>query len=86
MVDPSTLPIVPCAVKLFVIVKPGSKKPGIEKTDAENWIVRVRAPATEGKANRAVIEAVARELGLPKSRIELLRGAKSRQKTLMIQS
>lgn len=71
-------------MKLFVKIKPGSKKPGIEKEDEAHWTVRVREPAVEGKANAALLKAVAAELGLPPSRVKLLRGQKSRDKLLEI--
>ena len=68
-------------VKLHVVVKPGSKKTGIDKTQKDHWVVRVREAALEG---RALVSAVAAELKIPKSHIRLIRGEKSRQKTLDI--
>lgn len=70
--------------KIFITAKPGSKKPGIEKTDETHWIIRVREPATEGKANKAVLRAIADELKLPISRISILRGEGSRNKVITI--
>ena len=49
-------------MKLSITVKPGSKKPGIEIITDTEWLIRVREPATEGKANQAIIEAVAEKL------------------------
>lgn len=69
-------------MKLHVDVKPNSKKPGIEKITETHWQVRVRVPPVEGKANRAVIEMVAKETGVPKSLIKIVSGESSRKKTL----
>ncbi len=46
--------------------------------------VKVRAAPDRGKANDAVIAIVARACGVPPSRIELVRGAAGRVKTLRI--
>ncbi len=70
-------------MRLSVRVKPGSKKPGIEKSN-DSWTVRVRERALENKANLAVIEAVAEELGVPKSRVRIASGETSRTKILEI--
>ncbi len=69
---------------LIVTVKPGSKKPGIEKQDEDHWTVRLRERAVEGRANAALIQAVAAELGVAPSRVRFVRGEKSRTKTLEI--
>jgi uncharacterized protein (TIGR00251 family) len=42
--------------------------------------VWVNAPPVEGAANKAVLEAVGRELGVPPSAVSLRSGARSRTK------
>ncbi len=46
--------------------------------------VRVRAVADGGEANRAVMELLARALGVPKARVRLLSGATSRLKQVAV--
>lgn len=46
--------------------------------------VRVRAIAEGGEANRAVMELLAKALGVPKRDVRLLSGATSRQKQIAI--
>lgn len=46
--------------------------------------VRVSAPPVEGKANRALIRLLSRTLGVPSRDVQLRRGQKSRDKTLLI--
>ncbi|MCG6204689.1 DUF167 domain-containing protein [Rhodopseudomonas sp. HC1] len=46
--------------------------------------VRVRAIADGGEANRAVLELLAKSLGVPKRDVRLLSGATSRQKQIAI--
>lgn len=71
-------------MKLNVVVKAGSRKEGIEKTDESNWIIKVRAPALEGRANDGIIILIAQELGIPKSRVSIYRGEKSKHKVIEI--
>ncbi|MBP9888216.1 MAG: DUF167 domain-containing protein [Leptospiraceae bacterium] len=71
-------------MKLSVTVKPNNKKPSVEILSESEWIVRVREPATEGKANDAVLEAIAESLHISKTRVILLRGMKSKQKLVEI--
>src|ERR1700752_2370340 len=46
--------------------------------------VRVRAIAEDGEANRAVMELLAKALGVPKARVRLLSGATSRLKEVVV--
>ena len=46
--------------------------------------VRVRAIAEDGAANRAVIELLAKALGVPKAKVRILSGATSRLKQLAV--
>jgi uncharacterized protein (TIGR00251 family) len=46
--------------------------------------VRVTAPPTDGLANRAVTDLLARAFGLPASQVALVRGAASRDKLFRI--
>ena len=46
--------------------------------------IRVTAQPDKGKANKAVIQTLARKLGLAKSQLAIASGATSRQKTVRI--
>jgi uncharacterized protein (TIGR00251 family) len=46
--------------------------------------VRVRAVADGGEANRAVLELLAKALGVPKARVKILSGATSRLKQVAV--
>src|SRR5690606_33022374 len=47
-------------------------------------VVAVQQPAVEGRATRAVLDAVADALGVPRSRVLLRTGERSRDKLLTI--
>jgi uncharacterized protein YggU (UPF0235/DUF167 family) len=68
---------------LVVIVKPGSKAPGIV-ISGESVTVRVREPAVEGRATAAARRAIAVALRVPQSAVSLIRGATSRHKSFAI--
>jgi uncharacterized protein (TIGR00251 family) len=46
--------------------------------------VRVTAPATEGKANKAVCRLLAKELGVPPSNVTIVHGERSRTKMINV--
>ena len=66
-----------------VIAHPNSKNPRIEER-AGILHVYIGAPAEAGKANEAVIAALAKRFGAAKSKVRLARGAKSNHKQFKI--
>lgn len=45
---------------------------------------KIKAPPTEGKANQELVNYLSRLLGIPKSRLEIIRGHTSRNKAVEI--
>jgi hypothetical protein len=70
---------------LYVKVKPNQRFDRIEKA-GDDWIIRLKAPAVDGKANEHLVEFLSETFGLPKSKIILKKGATSRVKCLEIMS
>jgi uncharacterized protein (TIGR00251 family) len=66
---------------LSVWVVPGARRTEIAGTHAGCLRVRVAAPPEKGRANRAVEELLASELG---SRVRLISGANSRRKRFSV--
>jgi uncharacterized protein (TIGR00251 family) len=64
-------------------IKPNSKSLAIEKVGNE-LVVRVKAPAVDGKANEAAIKLIAQYYDIPRTKVKLTRGAISRQKVFEI--
>jgi hypothetical protein len=69
--------------RLVVKVTPGARDESVTLTP-DAVLVKVRAPANKGEANSAVVEVVARALGLATSRVAVERGGTSRQKVLRV--
>jgi uncharacterized protein (TIGR00251 family) len=78
-------PISDCELALTITVKPGQRNEGILLDSAGQIVVKVKAPAQEGRANERLIEIVAQALGCPKRNISVSRGQSSRHKELRIQ-
>ena len=73
------------STRLRLRVVPGaSKKPGIVGRYGATWKVRVAAPPERGAANRAVLELLARTLGVPPASVRLVSGQASRDKMVEV--
>lgn len=66
-----------------VRVRPRSR-PGVEMA-GETIVVRVGAPPVEGRANEEARRVLAEALGVPPSRVRLVRGRRSRAKAFAIE-
>ena len=69
--------------RLAVRVTPGARVEALEIADGR-LLAMVRVKPEDGKANAAVLELLARALGVAPSRLSLLRGATSREKLFRI--
>jgi uncharacterized protein YggU (UPF0235/DUF167 family) len=76
---------------IYVKAKPGAKAGSIKQLDGLfgqpgeiHLSVAVKEPATENRANHAILQALARHFGVPPSRVQLLRGATARNKVFEI--
>ncbi len=66
-------------------VQPKSRRPGIGGAAPDGALrVAVTEAPEDGRANRAVCQAVARALEVPGSAVDVIHGATSRQKTLRV--
>lgn len=70
---------------LAIRVTPRARRDEIVEILPDQTIkVRLTAPPVEGKANEALIEFLAKVLGVAKSRIEIVAGASGRDKLVSI--
>ncbi len=65
---------------LTLHIQPGASKNGPAGRHGDALKLRISAPAADNKANEALIEYLCRAFGLPKSSIQIIRGAHSRHK------
>jgi uncharacterized protein (TIGR00251 family) len=71
-------------VRVAIHVRPGSKRAEVGGAHDGALVVRVSAPAVDGKATAAATGALADALGLPRRDVVLVSGATSRRKIVEI--
>ena len=70
-------------MKIQVKVKPNSRTEEVSR-EGDSFIVKVKEPPREGKANQAVIRLLAEHFGVPKSRVRILSGFRSKNKVIEV--
>ena len=68
-------------MKIQVKVKPNSKTDEVSR-EGDSFIVKVREPPKEGKANQAVIKLLAEHFGVSQSQVRILSGFRNRNKVI----
>ena len=71
-------------MKIPVKVKANSRTEEVSQ-EGNSFAVKVKEPPREGKANQAVIRLLAEHFGIPRSRVRILSGFKSRNKVVEIE-
>ena len=71
-------------MKRPVLVRPRSTRPVVGGVHDGMLVVAVREPATDGRANRAVTDALATALGLARGDVRVASGAASRRKVVEV--
>ena len=67
-----------------VRVVPRSSKEGVAGFEGGVLRIRLNAPPVEGKANEALVRFLAKAVGVPRSRITLVKGEKGRNKIVRV--
>ena len=70
-------------MKIQVKVKPNSKIEEVSQ-EGDSFIIKVKEPPKEGKANQAVIKLLAEHFGVPQSRVRILSGFRSKNKIIEV--
>lgn len=70
---------------LDVHVQPGAKRSEFAGRHGERIKIRLVARAVDNKANEALVAFLAEHYGVPKSRVRIAAGLKSRQKRVVIE-
>ena len=71
-------------MRITVKIKPNSKKEEIKKIDDKNFIVAVKEPPVDGKANKALVKALAKHFKVSSSSVRIASGHASKQKIIEI--
>jgi uncharacterized protein (TIGR00251 family) len=71
-------------MKIQVRVKPNSKTEEVNQ-EGNIFIVKVKEPPKEGRANQAVIKLLATHFGISQSQVRILRGSRSKDKVVEVE-
>jgi uncharacterized protein (TIGR00251 family) len=69
---------------LSIRVLPRSSRDEIVGSQDGIYKIKLTAPAIEGKANKSLLSFLAKRLGLPKTKIQMISGERSRTKSIRI--
>ena len=72
-------------VSFAVKVQPNASKTCIAGREGEFLKIRLAAPPVDGKANKILIEFLARRLSVPKVCIQIRSGVSSRRKVIQVE-
>ena len=76
---------VPGGVVLAVRVIPRAGRSGLAGTRDGALLVRLTAPPVEGAANTALVEVLAKALGVPKRAVSIVSGDRGRSKRVKVE-
>ncbi|MBI3638609.1 DUF167 domain-containing protein [Candidatus Wolfebacteria bacterium] len=71
-------------MNIFVSAKPNSKNEEVLKIDETHFMVKVKEPPVEGRANQAIISALADYFKTSASKIKIKSGFTSKQKIIEV--
>lgn len=72
------------AVRLLIRVRPGARRSEVVGYADAVLRVDVAAPATENRANDELVRLLAKELGIARGRVQIVRGQTAREKLVEI--
>jgi uncharacterized protein (TIGR00251 family) len=70
-------------MRIQVRVKPNSRTEEVSQ-EGDSFIVKVKEPPREDKANQAVVKLLAEHFGVAKSRVRILSGLRSGKKVIEV--
>lgn len=71
-------------MRISVKIKPNSKTSSVDKTGEMEFLIKVKSPPKDGRANAELIKVLGDFFGVPKSRIAIIKGGGSRNKIIDI--
>jgi uncharacterized protein (TIGR00251 family) len=71
-------------VRISITVIPRARRTCVERMGDDRFRVAVTAPPHEGRANAAVVEALARYFRVPRGEVRIVRGQTGRHKLVEV--
>ncbi|RKH51642.1 DUF167 domain-containing protein [Corallococcus aberystwythensis] len=79
------LKAVPAGVELTVLVQPRASRTKVVGEHDGQLKIQLAAPPVDGEANAALVEFIAKTLGVPRRQVTLVSGDTSRRKRLKVE-
>jgi len=73
-------------MRINVRVQPRSSREKLEALGGNDYKAYLTSPPVDGKANKALVELIAKSFDVAKSRVEIVKGERSRNKIVEIAS
>jgi uncharacterized protein (TIGR00251 family) len=70
---------------LRIRVQPRAKRDEVVGERDGAIVIRLKAPPVDGKANAALTAFIAKAAGVPRSRVEIVKGATAREKVVRVE-
>lgn len=70
--------------KISIKVKPNAKQSVLTEMEDGTYAAQLKAPPVDGKANKALIDLVAKHFAVRKSQVSIKNGLSGRQKLVII--
>ncbi|MBU8899432.1 YggU family protein [Corallococcus sp. M34] len=82
---PPWLRVVPDGIELTVLVQPRASRTRVVGEHDGQLKIQLAAPPVDGEANAALVEFLAKQLGVPRRQVTLTAGDASRRKRVVVQ-
>lgn len=73
-------------MKIFVTAKAGAKRASIEEIDPTHFVIAVKEPATDNRANIAILKSLARHFRVPAAALSIASGISSSKKVFLLEA
>ena len=71
-------------MKILVKAKPSAREESVQKIDSDHFMVAVKEPPVLGRANEAILKALAKYFAVDPSKVKIISGWTARQKVVEI--
>ena len=71
-------------MRIAVKAKPGAREESVSKEDDGSYTVAVKEPPVQGRANAAILRALAKHFGVSPSRVHIVSGHTARSKIVEV--
>jgi len=71
-------------MRIFIHAKPNANEERVEQVDETHFMIAVKEPPIEGRANAAIERALAGHFNVPVSSVRIVSGRTSREKVVEV--